>query len=344
MSKAKVAVVILNWNGEGYLKQFMPSVSEYSVGERYEVWVADNGSTDLSIQFLKQNYPQVKLLLLDKNYGFTGGYNRALKQIEAEYYVLLNSDIEVTPNWISPIIAKMDADSTIVAAMPKLLAYNDKDTFEYAGAAGGFIDKYGFPFCRGRILSEIEKDCGQYNVDSEIFWATGACFFVRSSIYHSVGCLDEQFFAHMEEIDLCWRMKNRGYRVMYYPESVVYHVGGGTLPNNNPRKLYLNYRNSLLLLYKNLPQNRLASTMFARLILDGISAVMYIMQGKISFFAAVIKAHISFYIMLGDFTKKRIENKSLRTVFYHNEMYYKSIVYAFFVKKLRVFSSLIFKQ
>ncbi len=343
MSGAKVAVVILNWNGQQFLEQFLPSVTSCSQGDGIEVWVADNGSTDESLDFLQKKYPTVKILAFDQNYGFTGGYNRALKEIQAEYYVLLNSDIEVTPNWIEPIITKMDADQQIAAAMPKLKAYHDKNLFEYAGAAGGFIDKFGFPFCRGRMLSVLEEDQGQYDVESEIFWATGACLFVRAEIYHAVEGLDELFFAHMEEIDLCWRLKNRGYKVMYYPQATVYHVGGGTLPNNNPRKLFLNYRNNLFLLYKNLPQSRLVSTIFIRLMLDGISAAMYLLQGKLSFFWAVPKAHFAFYRMLGHFAKTRKKNKKLRTVYQHKEMYKKSLVLRFFMFQKHKFSDLSFK-
>lgn len=336
----KVAVVILNWNGESFLEQFLPSVVKNSSVAGTEVWVADNGSTDASISFLKKNYPTVKLIEFDKNYGFTGGYNRALQQIQAEYYVLLNSDIEVTENWLNPIIYFMDGHKDVAAAMPKLLAHNAKEYFEYAGAAGGFIDKLGYPFCRGRILSELEKDEGQYDKASEIFWATGACLFVRAELYHSTGGLDEEFFAHMEEIDLCWRLKNQGYKIMYIPQSKVYHVGGGTLPNNNPKKLFLNYRNNLYLLYKNLPKGHFLHVLFFRMILDGLSAVMYLMQGKGSFFIAVLKAHFAFYSTLGNFKKKRNQIASSRMVNKHPQIFKKSIVFSFFIKKTRKFTSL----
>jgi len=336
----KVAVVILNWNGKHYLEQFLPSVVENSSSELAEIWVADNGSTDDSLDFIKTNFKTVKLIEFEKNYGFTGGYNRALKEIKAEFYVLLNSDIEVTPDWLQPIISQMESDAKIGAAMPKLLSFHSKDEFEYAGAAGGYIDTFGFPFCRGRLLSETEKDKGQYNTSSEIFWATGACMFVRAKLFHELGGLDDDFFAHMEEIDLCWRMKNRGFKVIYIPESTVYHVGGGTLPNNNPKKLFLNYRNNLYLLYKNLPEGRVAKVLFIRLILDGASAIMYLLQRKFSFFLVVPKAHFAFYRSIGKFKTKRIENMKLRKVGQHPEMFRRSIIYSFFIRKVRKFSDL----
>ena len=336
----KVAVVILNWNGKPFLEKFLPSVIEYSTESWSEVWVADNGSTDKSLSFINTTYPSVKTLQFDKNYGFTGGYNKALSKIEAEYYVLLNSDVEVTQNWIKPVIEYMDNHKDTGAAMPKLLSYNEKNKFEYAGAAGGFIDKLGFPFCKGRILSETEIDEGQYDNTSEIFWATGACLFVRSSVFHDLGRLDDDFFAHMEEIDLCWRMKNRGYKIMYIHNSTVYHVGGGTLPNNNPKKLFLNYRNNLFLLYKNLPSGSFKSILFQRMILDGASAIMYLLQGKISFFLAVPKAHFAFYSNIKKFKNKRIENNKKRTTNDHHEILNHSIIYSFFIRKVKKFSQL----
>lgn len=337
---AVVAVVILNWNGEAYLKQFLPSVVEHSNVLGAEIWVADNGSTDGSIALINDKFKSVKVLQLDKNYGFTGGYNRALKQIDAEYFVLLNSDVEVTKDWLLPILYLMEDHKDVAAAMPKLLAYNSKSDFEYAGAAGGFIDKYGYPFCRGRILSVLEADEGQYNKATEVFWATGACLFVRADLFHEVGGLDEEFFAHMEEIDLCWRLKNQGHKIMYVPESVVYHVGGGTLPNNNPRKLFLNYRNNLYLLYKNLPANRVNSTLLIRLVLDGISAILYLLQGKFKFFLAVPKAHFAFYSTKKNFKNKQKENRGKRVVKSHAEMFKKSIVFSFFLKKKTTFNQL----
>lgn len=336
----KVAVVILNWNGIHFLKEFLPSVVTHSLSADVDIWVADNGSTDDSVSYIKEQFSEVNILKFDKNYGFTGGYNKALAEIKAEYFVLLNSDIEVTKNWLSPIIAYMDSNKEVSAAMPKLLSFHNKTEFEYAGAGGGFIDKLGFPFCRGRLLNASESDAGQYNDVASVFWATGACMFVRSSVYHALGGLDDDFFAHMEEIDLCWRMKNRGYKIVYIPESVVYHVGGGTLPNNNPRKLFLNYRNNLYLLYKNLPSGRFRGILVLRMILDGASAIMYLLQGKISFFLAVPKAHFAFYSTIGKFKKKRIENNKHRTVEHHPEIFQRSIIFSFFVRKVRKFSDL----
>jgi len=336
----KVAVVILNWNGKHYLEQFLPSVVQNSALDGVEVWVADNGSTDNSINFIKEKFHTVNYLEFDKNYGFTGGYNKALAQIEAEYFVLLNSDVEVTPNWINPIIQYMDANLEVGAAMPKLLSYKNKKQFEYAGAAGGFIDKLGYPFCKGRILNATEEDKGQYDKITDIFWATGACMFVRANLFHEMGGLDEDFFAHMEEIDFCWRIKNRGFSVVFIPYSVVYHVGGGTLPNNNPRKLFLNYRNNLYLLYKNLPSKKFRTIMFLRMILDGASAIMYLLQGNFSFFWAVPKAHYTFYTTLNKFRKKRLENNKNRQVTFHPEIFQRSIIYSFFVRKVKKFSDL----
>ena len=248
----KVAVVILNWNGKSFLEKFLPSV--FACNSSYaEIIVADNASTDDSVSFLKSKYPQIKIIQNSSNGGFAKGYNDALKLVEAEYYVLLNSDVEVTPNWIDSVIQLMDTDKSIAACQPKIRAFDDKKSFEYAGAGGGFIDKYGYPFCRGRILDTLEEDKGQYNDVREVFWATGACLFVRSECYHKVNGFDEDFFAHMEEIDLCWRLKNLGYKIMYSPNSTVFHVGGGTLNKTSPKKTYLNFRNNLILLCKNHP-------------------------------------------------------------------------------------------
>ena len=337
----KTAIVILNWNGRNYLEQFLPSVIQHSTLPYSEIYVADNGSDDDSVKFLKEKYPQINLILFDKNHGFTGGYNKALKQIEAEYYVLLNSDVELTENWINPIIELMDSDNKIAAASPKLKAYHDKSKFEYAGASGGFIDKFGYPFCKGRIISKTETDSGQYDEITEVFWASGACLFVRADLYHKFKGLDEDFFAHMEEIDLCWRFKNAGYKIINYNLSEVYHVGGGALPKENPFKIYLNFRNNLLLLLKNLPSDKVFSVIFMRMILDSLSAFIYLISGKFSFFTAVIKAHIAFYGLIGKFRKKR---KSLKHKKSHTEIYNKSIVIDFFIRKKRKFSDLKIKQ
>ncbi len=295
MSTCKVAIVILNWNGKDLLEKFLPSVVSYSTNDGCEVIVADNGSTDNSLSFLSSHYPTVRQICLDQNYGFTGGYNRALKLIEAEYYLLLNSDVEVTPQWLAPLIAYMDTNKNTAVCMPKILSYNQKNMFEYAGAAGGFIDKYGYPFCRGRILDSVEEDCNQYNNTTEILWASGACMLIRSSIFWQAGGFDESFFAHMEEIDLCWRIKRFGYSIACIPASTVYHLGGGTLSYNNPRKLYYNHRNNLYMLYKNLPKKRFKRRIFSRLMLDGLSGTMYLFSFKFNAFKAIIKAHRDYY-------------------------------------------------
>ncbi|MCF6364714.1 MAG: glycosyltransferase family 2 protein [Bacteroidales bacterium] len=334
----KIAIVILNWNGKKYLEKFLPSVVKYSQGEDITIIVADNGSTDNSVSFVQNSYSEIQLILFDKNYGFTGGYNKALEQIDAEYFVLLNSDLEVTKNWIEPIIKMMDNDDTIAAAMPKIRSYEKQCSFEYAGASGGFIDKYGYPFCRGRIIGTIEEDTGQYDKTSEIFWASGAAMFVRAKLFIETGGLDNDFFAHMEEIDLCWRLKNKGYKIIVNPESVVYHVGGGTLSNNNPHKIFLNYRNNLLLLLKNLPKRKILPIIFSRLILDGLSGFIYLVGLKFGFFFAVIKAHFSFYGKIRATLKKREKNTNKK----HKEIYKRSIVFDYFIKKKKTFNKLDF--
>lgn len=334
----KVAVVILNWNGIKFLKQFLQNVVENSKGNGYKVIVADNGSTDKSVSFIKENFKDVQVIEFDKNYGFTGGYNKALEQIKAEYFVLLNSDVEVTKNWITPIISYMDKNPEVAAVQPKILAHHNKKQFEYAGAAGGFIDKFGYPFCRGRILDSFETDENQYDEISEIFWATGACMFVKSDDFLK-NKLDADFFAHMEEIDLCWRLKNQGKKIIYFPHVKVYHVGGGTLPNTSPRKLFLNYRNNLLLLYKNLPKSTTFKTLFLRMLLDGASAVVYLLKFQFSFFAAVFKAHLDFYKQKHKY--KSIRNELLKqNSFSHKQIYKKSIVFDYFLRKKSKFTQL----
>ena len=333
-TKIKVAVVILNWNGRKFLEKFLPSVIEYSIGA--EVIIADNDSKDDSVAFLKEHYPSLRIIINKENGGYAKGYNDALKEIEAEYYVLLNSDIEVTPNWVLPVIETMDADKTIAAAQPKLLAYYQQDEFEYAGAAGGFIDKYGYPFCQGRVFGHLEKDLGQYDEPREIFWASGAAMFVRAEKYWEIGGLDEDFFAHMEEIDLCWRFKNHGYKIMYVPTAMIYHVGGGTLPKGTARKTYLNFRNNFALLFKNLPKNRVVKTFIARLVLDGVAAVRFLSQGNIGDSFAVFKAHMYFYAHLSDLRKKRkvcLQNKV-------SMVYQKNLVFEHFLLRKSKFSEL----
>ncbi|MDZ7935915.1 MAG: glycosyltransferase family 2 protein [Emticicia sp.] len=319
----KVAVVILNYNGQKFLEKFLPSVVDNNDG--YEIIVADNASTDNSIDFLRSNYPNLKTIQLSSNQGFAGGYNSALQEIKAEYYVLLNSDVEVSKNWVNPIIDLMKNDASIAACQPKIRSYHQKTHFEYAGAAGGYIDWLGYPFCRGRIFDSYEQDFGQYDDTKEVFWATGACMFVRAEVFRQLGGFDAHFFAHMEEIDLCWRMKNAGHKIMYSSVSTVYHVGGGTLHKSNPRKTFLNYRNGLAMLYKNLPSNKLFSTILIRLILDGISGIKLLIDGSFADFLAVIKAHFAFYAMIPKLKRKSPKNVS--------EIYQKSIVWEYFVKK-----------
>lgn len=286
----RIAIVILNWNGRPMLERFMPSVVTCS-GEAQLV-VADNGSTDDSVAFMQEHYPQVRLILLDKNYGFAEGYNRAIGALSGyDYYVLLNSDVECTQGWIEPVVEMMDRMPDMAVAQPKLLMYDQKDTFEYAGGAGGYIDRYGYPFCRGRLFQTLEKDCGQYNDECDVFWATGACMFVRASVWRALGGLDGDFFAHMEEIDFCWRVHLAGYRVGYCPQSAVYHVGGGTLPKSSPFKTELNFRNNLSMLYKNLPLERRWKVLFMRMWLDRVAAVKFLLEGHVGEYKAVRRAH-----------------------------------------------------
>jgi len=338
----KTAVVILNWNGKKYLEKFLPTLIQNTTIPGAEIIIADNYSTDGSIEFLNNHYPNLRQIVFDKNYGFTGGYNKALAQIDAEYFVLLNSDIEVSGNWLSPLTELLDSDKTIAACQPKIKSYHNKNYFEYAGAAGGFIDKYGYPFCQGRVLDIVEEDKGQYNDQRDIFWATGACMVIRASIYKKTGGLDNDFFAHMEEIDLCWRIKNLGYRIVYCPKSTVYHVGGGTLPNTSPFKLYLNFKNNLSLLYKNLPKWKLFPILFSRMILDGLSAALFLSRFSFRSFDAVSKAHFQFYKSLNKLHKKRKKLLSEQVASDHPEIYPKSIVWNHFIKKKRTFSALNF--
>jgi len=300
----RTAVVILNWNGRKFLEKFLPSLILHTKDDA-EIIVADNASTDDSIAFLSSFHPGIRIIRNRTNGGFAQGYNEALRQVQAEYYILLNSDIEVTENWIKPIIDLMDKDARIAACQPKIRSYLEPKKFEYAGAAGGFIDKYGYPFCRGRLFLSIEEDHGQYDDQIEIFWATGACMFVRANIFHELGGLDEDFFAHMEEIDYCWRLKNNGYRILYCPSSTVFHIGGGTLPKISWRKTYFNFRNNFYLLYKNLPANRLVRVFTIRLIMDGMAAMKFLVQAGFKDFWAVSRAHFSFYQNLQKTKQKR---------------------------------------
>jgi hypothetical protein len=292
----KTAVVILNYNTRNYLEQFLPGLIASCEGLDAGVVVADNASIDGSAEFMKNRFPEIPLIVLDQNYGFTGGYNRALEQVEADYFVLINSDIEVPQGWLKPLVDWMDSHPECGACGPKLLSWNRRDTFEYAGAAGGLVDRYGYPFCRGRIMQRVEQDHGQYDEPADVLWCSGACLMVRSSVWKALGGLDDRFFAHMEEIDLCWRMQLRGWKVTMVPASYVYHIGGGTLPNESPFKLRLNFRNNLLLLENNLPstlQSRFWTRLriLVRMCLDGLSALVYLLKGKTDFYSAVVKAH-----------------------------------------------------
>jgi GT2 family glycosyltransferase len=329
----KIAVVILNWNGVKLLEQFLPSVVQFS--PEATVYVADNASTDESIAFVKNNYPTIKIVQNKTNQGFAGGYNDALQHIDAEIYALVNSDIEVTENWLKPIINTFESEPETVIIQPKILDFKRKDYFEYAGAGGGFIDQFGYPFCRGRIFDTLEKDNGQYNDKIEIFWASGACFFIRSAVYKDLKGFNEDFFAHQEEIDLCWRAINKGYKIKYNSESIVYHVGGATLQQSNPQKTYLNFRNSLLMLTKNLPQDTLFQVLIIRMLLDGIAGVKYITGGQFAHCWAIIRAHFSFYGLFLRNYKKREKNQV--------EIYFKtkSIVYGYYVKNGTVFADVI---
>ena len=325
----KIAVVILNWNGEKLLNQFLPSVVQYS-GEA-KVYVIDNASTDNSIEIIKTQFPSVSIIQNEGNFGFAKGYNIGLQQVEEDYYALVNSDVEVTENWLTPIVSIFENEPNIGIIQPKILDYKNKAYFEYAGAAGGFIDQFGYPYCRGRIFDTIEKDNGQYNDVAEIFWASGACFFIRAAIYRKLNGFDDDFFAHQEEIDLCWRAFNLGYKAKYISNSVVYHVGGATLNESNPKKTFLNFRNSLLMLTKNLPENKLVPILFSRLLLDGLAGVQFIFKGKLVHFWAIIKAHFAFYSLINKTLKKR-NGKPLDN-YYHS----KSIIYSYFIKNGTVF-------
>ena len=291
----KTAVVILNWNTKDFLEKFLPPLIESTEGLDADVIVADSASTDASMEMMSEKFPKIRQIRLEKNYGFTGGYNRSLALVEAEYYVLINSDIEVPKNWLSPLVEWMDTHPECGACGPKLHSWYDRDMFEYAGAAGGYLDRYGYPFCRGRVMSKIEKDTGQYDTPANVLWVSGACLMVRSSLWNSLGGLDDRFFAHMEEIDLCWRIQLSGFKVTVVPSSVVYHIGGGTLPKKSPYKLFLNYRNNLLMLEKNLPKTigrkRARRRILTRMILDGMSGIVYLITGKWESFKAVVKAH-----------------------------------------------------
>lgn len=331
----KVAIVILSWNGSQMLRSFLPSVIKYAEDEA-TVFVADNGSEDDTLELLATSFSSVKVISLDKNYGFAEGYNRALQEVEAEYVVLLNSDVEVTEQWLAPLVSFMDAHPEVAACQPKIRSWRQPESFEYAGAAGGFLDRYGYPFCRGRIFSTVEIDEGQYDTPIRVLWATGACLFIRLQDYREAGGLDDRFFAHMEEIDLCWRLKNAGFKVYCCPQSWVYHIGGGTLPKNSPRKTYLNFRNNLSLLVKNLPRRRVHRTIVYRIFLDWVAALKFLFEGCPKDFLMVYKAHWDFYKRLKSLKayRKTSEHKTVSCVYQRN------IVFDNVLRKKKKFSEL----
>ncbi|OAV67019.1 dTDP-Rha:alpha-D-GlcNAc-pyrophosphate polyprenol, alpha-3-L-rhamnosyltransferase [Bacteroidales bacterium Barb6] len=334
-----VSIVILNWNGRVLLEKFLPSVLAHSSAERADVVVADNGSTDDSVALLRASFPSVKLIPLDKNYGFAEGYNKALEQIESEYVVLLNSDVEVTAGWLDAPLSVLDGDPSVACVQPKILSERQRDCFEYAGAAGGYMDKYGYPFCRGRILHIVEKDEGQYDTQADILWASGACLFVRTAVYREAGGLDVRFFAHQEEIDMCWRLRCRGYRLVCAPRSAVYHVGGATLHAESPRKTFLNFRNNLLMLYKNLPERDLKPVMRRRFWLDYLAAANYLLTGHRANAKAVYDARRAFFALQPLYAAVRRENLE-KTVSPVPELMNGSILYCFYIKGRKRYAEL----
>ncbi len=336
----KIAIVILNWNGARYLEQFLPILLKHTPALLAKIYVADNASTDNSIKLLQDNFQAIQIIQLDKNYGFAGGYNRALAQIEAEYYVILNSDVEVTKGWLQAMIDYLDTHRDVAACQPKVLDYKNRHLFEHAGAAGGFLDYLGYPFCKGRILASVEKDEGQYDEAADIFWATGACLIIRAQLFHQLGGFDDDFFAHMEEIDLCWRLRSRNHRIVCIPESKIYHVGGGTLQVENPQKTYLNFRNNLLMLYKNLAKSKVFPVLFIRFFLDYIAAFQLFITGKPKNAWAVFRARIAYQKMRPKFKQKRLNNLQASTHDAIPEIIDKSIILNYYLKGKKKFSEL----
>ena len=330
----KTAIVILNWNGKKLLEQFLPSIVNFS-SDIAEIYVADNASEDTSISFIKNHFPTVKIVKNIQNGGYAKGYNDALKNIDADIYCLINSDVEVTKNWLPPILEAFSKYDNLAVVQPKILDYKDKTKFEYAGAGGGFLDFFGYPYCRGRVFNSLESDQNQYNDVSDIFWASGACFFIKSTVFHQLNGFDEDYFAHQEEIDLCWRVQNLGYSIKYVGLSTVYHVGGATLSESNPHKTFLNFRNNLLTIVKNIPKNHFLAVVFSRLLLDGVAAIKFLVELQPKHTFAVLKAHFSFYSYFFAFLKKR---KSLQK----NKNYYKhiSVVWQYFVLGRKRFEDL----
>ncbi|MDR0431237.1 MAG: glycosyltransferase family 2 protein [Tannerellaceae bacterium] len=336
----KISIVILNWNGRELMERFLPSVVRYSPEEYSNVIVADNGSTDDSLSMLEEKFPTVGIIRLEKNYGFAEGYNQAIGQIESEYTLLLNSDVEVTPGWLEAPVKAMDADTTIACVQPKIRSYHNKRYFEYAGAAGGFIDRYGYPFCRGRVLHVVEEDKGQYDHPIDVLWATGACLFIRTSVYKKEGGLDARFFAHQEEVEMCWRLRCRGYRLMCIPQSVVYHVGGATLTTENPRKTFFNFRNSLLMIYKNLPEEDLKHVLRIRFWLDYAAALKFFLTGHPENAKAVYKARKEFYRLLPVYKSVREENIQKTILNPIPELMRRSLIAAFYLKSKKTWDAL----
>ncbi len=331
---SKIAIVILNWNGEALLEKYLPSVTQFS--KDAEIYVADNASTDGSVDFVKKNYPSIKIIQNASNGGFAKGYNDALQHVDADIFCLLNSDVEVTENWLEPIKKAFQEIPDVAIIQPKILDLKRKDHFEYAGAAGGFIDQLGYPFCRGRIFQALEKDTGQYNDIKEIFWATGACMFIKSGVFKNLKGFDEDYFAHQEEVDLCWRAKNQGHKVYYVGTSHVYHLGGSTLSNMNPKKTYLNFRNSLFSITKNLPRRKALPIIMTRLLLDGVAALRFIFQLKLNHCLAILRAHLSFYRHFSKMYKKREKANFI-------QKYYvtRSVVWSYFVHQVDNFNILV---
>lgn len=334
-----IAIVILNYNGLDFLKKFLPQVIAQSSPAK--IVVADNFSTDESVHYIQTHFKTISLIQNGRNAGYTGGYNWALKQIEADYYVLLNSDVEVTPHWLNPIIQLMEQHPQIAACQPKLLDYEKKTLFEYAGGSGGYIDTYGYPFCRGRVFDTLEKDIGQYDTTQEIAWASGACLFVRSKLFHEVGGFDERYFAHMEEIDLCWRLKNKGFQIMAVPQSCVYHVGGGTLNKINPRKTFLNFRNNLSTLTKNHSSRFWIGIVLCRLVLDGVAGLKFLANGQVTHFWQILRAHFAYYAWLPYLLKQRRVLKQGQTKINTLGFYKGNIVVAYFLKGKKTFSEIV---
>lgn len=336
----KTAVVILNWNGRKFLEKFLPGVVTNTAAPDTSVIIADNGSEDDSVEWVTVNHPDLQIIRLDSNYGYAGGYNRALQQVDAEYYILLNSDVEVEPGWAEKLVTFMDLHPNVGACQPKIMSYSSRTSFEYAGAAGGYIDSLGYPFCRGRIFSTVEEDIGQYDDTREIFWASGSCMAVRGAAFEQCDGFDESFFVHMEEIDLCWRMQNAGYTVCYFPHSVVWHVGGGTLGYGSPSKIYYNFRNSLIMLAKNLPSRHLRRTIIIRQVLDGVAAIRLLFTEGRDAAASVVRAH-------RDFRKHRTAIRTFRSLAPGTEIFHyphtlmnKYLIFEYYVRRRKIFSEL----